>query len=227
MGPARRAELADGRRVADHSGLRLAPNNPSFLEARDAILLADQNAGGANYATIWTVFAERGMGFNATTTSSAATTAVDNFDLPPRLVHVATTVSDTPGGDGDDVPEPGETINLNERLRNPQGTATTGIDGLLSTTAPGFSVTQPNGSWPNIGAGQDEVNNPPSFAFSVPSLASPNATCDTTVPLTLTMTANPSAGTFTIPLRVPIGSKSTADPPATINPTLPAASRRR
>jgi extracellular elastinolytic metalloproteinase len=44
-------------------GLKLQPCNPTFLDARDAILLADQNDnGGANQCAIWRAFAKRGMG---------------------------------------------------------------------------------------------------------------------------------------------------------------------
>ena len=47
-------------------GMKLQPSNPTFLDARDAILAADQGAnGGANQDTIWRVFARRGMGFTA------------------------------------------------------------------------------------------------------------------------------------------------------------------
>ena len=44
-------------------GLKLQPCNPTFLDARDAILLADQNTNaGANQCLIWRAFAKRGMG---------------------------------------------------------------------------------------------------------------------------------------------------------------------
>ena len=47
-------------------GLKLQPCNPTFLDARDAILLADQNNnGGANECSIWRAFAKRGMGVAA------------------------------------------------------------------------------------------------------------------------------------------------------------------
>jgi len=43
--------------------LKLQPANPSFSQARDAILQADQAlTGGANQAEIWQAFARRGMG---------------------------------------------------------------------------------------------------------------------------------------------------------------------
>ncbi len=47
-------------------GLKLQPCSPTFLDARDAILLADVNDyGGANQCSIWRAFAKRGMGVNA------------------------------------------------------------------------------------------------------------------------------------------------------------------
>ncbi len=47
-------------------GLKLQPCRPTFLDARDAILLADENDfGGANECSIWRAFAKRGMGVNA------------------------------------------------------------------------------------------------------------------------------------------------------------------
>jgi len=65
-------------------GLKLQPANPSFLDARDAILLADQIAyGGANQLAIWTAFARRGMGFSADDGGSGdARIVTEAFDLP-------------------------------------------------------------------------------------------------------------------------------------------------
>ena len=47
-------------------GMKLQPCNPGFINGRDAILLADSiNNGGANACLIWSVFARRGLGFDA------------------------------------------------------------------------------------------------------------------------------------------------------------------
>jgi hypothetical protein len=47
-------------------GLKMQPCDPTFLDARDAILAADAaNNGGANFCHIWEAFAGRGMGLNA------------------------------------------------------------------------------------------------------------------------------------------------------------------
>jgi subtilisin-like proprotein convertase family protein len=196
------------------SGLRLAPNNPSFLEARDAILQSASTV--AQRETMWTVFAARGMGYSATTTSSAATTANEAFDLPPQLVHESTTVSDAgpppPLNDGDDTPEPGETISVTERLSNPHA-ATTAALGELTTTAPGVTIPPLTAVWPAMAAGQSATNSPP-FEVTLPVTAS----CDSSVQLNLAMTPTPGAS-FDIPLQLPVGSKPSADPFKTITPT--------
>ncbi|MSU59546.1 MAG: PKD domain-containing protein, partial [Pedosphaera sp.] len=68
-------------------GLNLAPANPNFLEARDAIVLADQVAqAGANSNLLWTAFAKRGLGFSAYSPGSDTTAElIEAFDLPNDL----------------------------------------------------------------------------------------------------------------------------------------------
>ncbi len=69
-------------------GMRLAPANPNFLQARDAILQADLvNNGGANLRELWAAFAKRGLGFSATSPESWETAGVrEAFDLPGDLI---------------------------------------------------------------------------------------------------------------------------------------------
>ena len=52
-------------------GLRLSPAEPPFLDQRNAIRHADKAAGGARRQQIWSVFANRGMGFFATTVDAS------------------------------------------------------------------------------------------------------------------------------------------------------------
>ena len=64
--------------------MRLSPPEPSFLDMRNAILLQDQAVnGGANNALIWSVFANRGMGFFAGTINGSDTSPVEDFNTPP------------------------------------------------------------------------------------------------------------------------------------------------
>lgn len=57
--------------------MEFSPQAPTFLDMRDAILVADAVVyGGAHHADLWAVFAHRGMGFLAT--------AGDTFDVAPH-----------------------------------------------------------------------------------------------------------------------------------------------
>lgn len=65
-------------------GMKLQPCLPTFVAARDAILMADMvNNGGANQCEIWRGFAKRGLGVSAT--SGTVTNVGDEteaFDVP-------------------------------------------------------------------------------------------------------------------------------------------------
>jgi Zn-dependent metalloprotease len=63
------------------NGMKFTPTRPSFLNARDGILQADQNLNaGANRCAIWTVFARHGMGVSAVGNDGTTHTAAS--DLP-------------------------------------------------------------------------------------------------------------------------------------------------
>src|SRR5688572_25466232 len=62
------------------NGMKFTPTRPSFLNARDGIIQADQNLnGGANRCTIWTVFARHGMGVSAVGNDGTTHTAASNL----------------------------------------------------------------------------------------------------------------------------------------------------
>lgn len=66
-------------------GLKLQECDPSLIEARDAILDADQlNSFGENQCLIWNVFARRGLGVDAQSNDSDFRgDNVDGFEVPP------------------------------------------------------------------------------------------------------------------------------------------------
>jgi extracellular elastinolytic metalloproteinase len=76
-----------GHRVADMDitrGMSLSTSYPSMLDMRNAIIQADRAAyGGKHVKRIWKVFAHRGMGFYAGTTSSFDTSPIESFRTPP------------------------------------------------------------------------------------------------------------------------------------------------
>ncbi len=79
-------------------GMKLTPCNPGFVDARDAILLADQiNNAGANQNLLWAAFARRGLGASASQGSSAVRTdQVQAFDMPmANNVGIAEIISPT------------------------------------------------------------------------------------------------------------------------------------
>ncbi len=65
-------------------GMKLQPCSPGFVDARNGILLADQNdTGGQNQCAIWRAFAKRGLGFSANQGSSNSTSdGTEAFDVP-------------------------------------------------------------------------------------------------------------------------------------------------
>jgi hypothetical protein len=64
------------------NGMKFTPTRPSFLDARDGILQADQNMnGGANFCAIWVVFARHGMGVSASGNDGHQHNAAT--DVPP------------------------------------------------------------------------------------------------------------------------------------------------
>jgi hypothetical protein len=78
----RGAFLAD---VLMMRGMQLSPCNPTFVDSRDSILLADRERfGGENHAIIWRAFASHGVGALATSSSNGGVggTVVEDFSVP-------------------------------------------------------------------------------------------------------------------------------------------------
>jgi Zn-dependent metalloprotease len=93
-GPSTAGNLLALQLVMD--GLKLQPANPTFAQARDAILLADQiRTGGQNQPEIWQAFARRGMGLSFNSGADAnSLSVVPANDVPVFLtVQAGATVS--------------------------------------------------------------------------------------------------------------------------------------
>jgi len=96
-----------GKTITDRivlNGMKFTPTHPSFLNARDGILQADQNLNaGVNRCAIWTVFARHGMGFSAVGNDGTTHTAATN--LPSDCsgsctFSISPTSSSQPAGGG-------------------------------------------------------------------------------------------------------------------------------
>lgn len=80
-------------------GMKLSPDNPTFLDGRDAILAADQlNHGGQHSCLIWDAFAKMGMGFSALTTDVNDINPLEAFDMPAECSPQLQLDSDTQFG---------------------------------------------------------------------------------------------------------------------------------
>jgi extracellular elastinolytic metalloproteinase len=123
-------------------GMRLSPPEPSFLDARNAIIAADSAApgNGANRDTLWQIFAARGMGFYAYTTDANDLAPLANFSPPPPAGTptgaIAGRVTDMDTG----LPVSGVFVGVAGHLTDPAFpdymAATTGADGRYAISAP-------------------------------------------------------------------------------------------
>lgn len=195
--------------------MRLSPAEPTFLDERDAILLADETLdSGADHDAIWQVFAARGMGYGARTASPNATRGIASF-APPALAEVASAdlTDPAPGGDGDGVPEPGELLSLSVPLANPGTGTLTNVHATLTTSTSGVELPTAAASYGAIGAGDAAAGAAP-FAVRLPRAMA----CGAQAALTLHVTSD--QGSADLPVAISTGSGSgafaSADVPKTI-----------
>ncbi len=184
--------------------MRLSPANPSFLDERDAILLADQVTGGTRNALIWSVFATRGMGYSAQVSSAESTRGKAAFDLPPAAITTAGTPTVTdpaPLGDGDSIAESGETALLRIAVRNTTATPLTNVTATLSSPTPGVTVGQPTVAYPNLAVKAVDTGDIP-FAITLPA----SLPCATVVGLVLAVHAD--QGDAVLPLTLDLGTRT-------------------
>lgn len=89
-------------------GMKLQPANPTFCQARDAILAADAILTGSdNFDEIWTAFSRRGFGLSADCGIDADADVVrEAFDKPAPPVKIGGVVFNDENGNG--VQGPGE-----------------------------------------------------------------------------------------------------------------------
>lgn len=112
--------------------LKLQPCSPGFVDARDAVLLADTNlTSGANQCLIWEAFAARGLGFSADQVNpNDETDGVEAFDLPAECTDLAVAIAATPTS-----PEPGTTVTYDVTLDNTGATPLTGVTATVPVPA--------------------------------------------------------------------------------------------
>jgi uncharacterized repeat protein (TIGR01451 family) len=159
-------------------GMKITPATPTFVEARDAILLADQiNNGGANVNEIWRGFAKRGLGVGATSPDPDTTTGVVESYSIPGLQFVGVDVT---GGNGNAMIDPNECNDLFITLTNASGAAATSVKVTLASSTPGVYVTVPSVTIPVFPADTIISNIGPFRVSTIPEFI-----CGTPVSFTL------------------------------------------
>ncbi|MET3425357.1 hypothetical protein BJ973_004569 [Actinoplanes tereljensis] len=91
--------------------MELSPADPSYLDMRNAILIADRVvAGGKHQKDIWKVFAKRGMGFFAATVDGSDTAPIEDFSTPPAPGSATGSIAGTVTDQGSGQPAPGVAV---------------------------------------------------------------------------------------------------------------------
>jgi uncharacterized repeat protein (TIGR01451 family) len=121
-------------------GMKLQPCSPGFVDARNAILAADQaDNGGANQCLIWNAFAKRGLGFSAVQNSTgSATDGTQAFDLPAACNGASLTATVSP----DPIPG-GSPATYSLAVHN---TSSNTLNGIVLTSTLGATTTYVAGS---------------------------------------------------------------------------------
>jgi uncharacterized repeat protein (TIGR01451 family) len=81
-------------------GMNLSPANPTYIQARDGILQADNvDNASADLAEIWTAFAKRGMGLGASAPANSTTIGVVESYVVPLVALTLTVPHNVTEGD--------------------------------------------------------------------------------------------------------------------------------
>lgn|GEM_PF-6452156 len=168
-------------------GMKLDPVNPTFVQARDAILAADcASFGGADELNIWDGFRIRGAGFRA---STDGLNVVENFEGPNLRLN-SVTAAEASGSNGNGVFDPGETVTLTLPLTNI----------LCATPATGTTATlSPSGNSANYGTIAPGGSDSRTIDFTIPT----NTACGSAIAFTITV--NSSLGPINYTYNLPVG----------------------
>lgn len=185
---------AVGRTVALElitGGMRMTPDDPTFIDARDAILQQALATRPEHYAAVWRVFMGRGLGAGAATDDVDDTTPTESFSAPPStLVPREPRISDPyPGGDNDGRAEPGERIEIRAPVFTSGITDISGIRGTVSFTG-GVRVHTASAAWPLLRSARAASN-------AIPFEATMPASCDVAPQLTVSVNGGGLSATAT------------------------------
>ena len=198
-------------------GLKMTPNDPSFTDARDAILDADCAAFAcAHEEAIWGGFADRGLGYGAEASLGiAAHVGVKESFATPSLEVASIAVNDA-AGDGNGFIDPGETVQLTVSLTNPWRNSGMGVPSataVLSSSTPGVSIGDASATFGAIPAQGTVAGDPVSITMGA------GAACGGSLRFTLQITS--ALGTSSTEFAVRLGKSVGLGAPVILTRTIP------
>jgi uncharacterized repeat protein (TIGR01451 family) len=203
--------------------LKMTPINPSFTDARDALIAADCVTNAcANEKSIWGGFADRGLGYGAIAPLGQSGIlgigghlgVGESFKLP--FLDLKTTTIDDSAGNNNGAIDPGEAIKLTVLLLNPWHNAAFGVPSAtatLTTSTPGVTIFDNSSAYPAIPAQGTANGDTFTFALSTAAL------CGQSLHFTLTTTSTLGTASFDFTLRV--GNATGPGAPVTYTRTVP------
>jgi hypothetical protein len=173
-----------GKEDAKNARLKVgaAPDGVKIVDGTAS--LGDIPAGGTATGTVsFEIAADTcpdGLGIDATIDSSLGESPA-SFGVPtdcpgPRLYTESVRYT---GGDGDQIPEPGEDLKMFVTLRNSGHDPATGVRATLSIDSANFKdvrVTDASANWPDI-AGGDAAESTSAFGISISDTAKREVSC--------------------------------------------------
>jgi subtilisin-like proprotein convertase family protein len=201
--------------------LKLTPINPTYLDARDALIDADCATNAcANEQSIWDGFADRGLGYGARVSSAYGFAPVathqgivESFSAP-GLDIASVAVDDSLGNNNASI-DPGEPIRINVTLTNPWRSTSKNVasaTATLTTATAGITITDSSSTYGAIAAqGSTAASDP--FQFTVPLAA----TCGQSIRFTATSTS--TLGVKAVDFQFRVGAPSGTAAPVTYTRT--------
>jgi subtilisin-like proprotein convertase family protein len=196
--------------------LKLTPSNPTFLDARNALIDADCATNAcANEQSIWDAFADRGLGFKAQSPLgyqfawvSAHIGVVESFEQANLDVNTVT-ITDTIGNNSGFI-DPNEPVRVFVNLKNGWRNAAKGVasaTATLTSSTPGVSILAGTSIYPAIAPQGNATGD--YFVIRAPAAAA----CGSSINLTVQIVS--ALGTVSRPISLRVGAPTGTGAPIT------------
>lgn len=194
--------------------LKMTPSQPSFIQARDAIVDADCATNAcANEESIWGAFADRGLGFKASAPLgyqfgylSTHMGIKESFESPNLDINTVTVTDPLGVGNGSGFVDPDEPVRIFVNLKNGWRAASKNVasaTATLTSSTPGVSILSGNTTYGPIAAAGTAAPNV-QFLIRAPAAAACGSSMSFTV--TINSTLGPVVRNFTLRLGNPTGT---------------------